>query len=276
MSTLLTLLSVLVIAGLGAFLYARFIEPRMLIVENVTIASENVADAADGLRIVQISDVHVSDDDHKTKLSDLAKMINSQEADLLIFTGDMFDNFAAYEGDTTAVKQAFADMQAKYGKYAVLGNHDYERGARPSTIKILEEAGFRVLLGERETLGELGITITGYDDALYGTLPESVDLTGAQGFHLVLCHEPDVADRIDAELYDLMLSGHTHGGQVNLPFVEALYLPKMGRSYLKGVHHPGGENARGVLYVNRGIGESLLPIRFGATPEVTVITLERK
>ncbi len=276
MSTLLTLFSVLVIAGLGAFLYARFIEPRMLIVENVTVASENVSDAADGLRIVQISDVHVSDDDHKTKLSDLAKMINAQEADILVFTGDLFDNFASYEGDTAEVMRAFAGMRAKYGKYAVLGNHDYERGARPSTVKILEEAGFRVLFGERVVPDELGITITGYDDALYGMPPGRVDLTGAEGFHLVLCHEPDVADKIDAGLYDLMLSGHTHGGQVNLPFVEALYLPKMGRSYIKGMYHPDGRSARGALYVNRGIGESLLPIRFGARPEVTVFTLVQK
>ncbi|MCI6907582.1 MAG: metallophosphoesterase [Clostridiaceae bacterium] len=276
MSTLLTLLTVLVIVGLGAFLYARFVEPRILVVENVTIVSENVTDAAEGLRIVQISDVHISDDDHKSKLTDLQKLVNSQEADILVFTGDLFDNFATFEGDLAAAAEAFAGMQARVGKYAVLGNHDYEKGARPAAIRLLEDAGFRVLLGEREILPEQGITITGYDDALYGTHPKNVDLTDAEGFHLVLVHEPDVADMVDASLYDLMLSGHTHGGQVNIPFAEALYLPKMGKNYIKGLFHPGGEDARGVLYVNRGIGESLLPVRFGALPEVTVIELVKK
>ncbi len=275
MNVLLTLLTVLAAAGMAFFLYARFLEPRLLVTETVTIVSPNVPEAAEGLRIVQISDVHVTDDDHRSKLKDLTAAVNAQEPDLLVFTGDLFDAYRNYEGDTQKVADAFSAMEAKYGKYAVLGNHDYGRDAEPATVKLLRDAGFTVLKGERIVLAELGITITGIDDAIYMQDPRQTPLDGAEGFHLVLAHEPDLADMLDAALYDLMLSGHTHGGQVNLPFVESVYLPKYGKKYIRGLFRPGGRGTRGQLYVNRGIGESLMPVRFGALPEVTVLTLTK-
>ena len=275
MNILLTVLTVIAVVGIALFLYARFVEPRLLVTENVTIQSPNVSDAAEGLRIVQFSDVHVSDDDHRSKLDDLVNALNAQEPDLLVFTGDLFSAYSNYEGDVQKVADAFSRMEAKYGKYAVLGNHDYGRGAEPVTTKLLQDAGFEVLKGERRTLEELGITVTGLDDAIYSHDPADTPLDGAEGFHLVLVHEPDVIDSLDGSLFDLMLAGHTHAGQVNLPLVEAIYLPKLGRKYLRGLYRPGGKESRAQLYVNRGIGESLMPVRFGALPEVTVLTLTR-
>ena len=275
MNTLLTVLTVVMAAGLAAFVYARFVEPRLLVTEEVTIASPNVAEAAEGLRIVLFSDVHVSDDDYRTKYADLLKAINAQEPDLLVFTGDLFSAYRNYQGKTDPIAAAFKAMEGKYGKFAVLGNHDYGQEAVPATVKLLEDAGFRVLRGERQVLGELGITITGFDDALFGPDPATIDLSGADGFHLVLAHEPDLADSLDPGLYDLMLSGHTHGGQVTLPFTKAFYLPKLGRHYVRGLYRPGGEGSRAQLYVNRGIGESLMPIRVGSLPEITVLTLTK-
>ena len=276
MNALLTILTAVTALGLCAFLYARFIEPRLLVTENVTIRSPNVSEAAEGLRIVQFSDVHVSDDDHRAKLSNLTAAINAQEPDILVFTGDLFDAYRNYEGDTAPVQAAFAAMEARYGKYAVLGNHDYGTGALTVTCKLLADAGFRVRRGDLVTLEELGITVTGFDDALYGTSVSRMDLAGAAGFHLVLAHEPDLVDMLDTSLFDLMLSGHTHGGQVDLPFVDAIYLPRMGRHYIRGLFRPGGDGSRAQLYVNRGIGESLLPVRFCALPEVTVLTLTKE
>ncbi len=274
MNIFLSTLFLLVTAGMLVFLYARLVEPRLLDVVNVTISPDNLAQAGQGLRIVQFSDLHVSDDDHASKLSDLVREINAQEADIVVFTGDLFDNFRTYEGDTQKVIEALSAMKAAHGKFAVLGNHDYEKSAQSEVVRILTEGGFEVLRGERRVLSDIGITITGFDDALFGTDPEKTDITGAEGVHLLLVHEPDVAGTLDAGLYDLMLSGHTHGGQVNLPFLESVYLPKLGRIYTRGLYHPGGEEARGVLYVNRGIGESLLPLRLGSVPELTVFTLE--
>ena len=273
MSVLLTLLTVLTVAGLAVFLYARFLEPRLLVTETVTIVSPNVSEAAEGLRIVQFSDVHVNDDDHRSKLADLTAAVNAQEPDLLVFTGDLFDAFQNFEGDTQKVADALNAMKAKYGKYAVLGNHDYGKDAAEATVRLLQDAGFTVLRGERAVLKELGITITGFDDAIYARDPAETKLDGAEGFHLVLAHEPDIAETLDASLYDLMLSGHTHGGQVNLPGVEAIYLPKLGQKYKHGLYRPGGAGTRGQLYVNRGIGESLMPVRLGSMPEVTALTL---
>ena len=272
MNTLLTVLTILTAAGLAAFVYARFVEPRLLVTEEVTIVSPHVTGAAEGLRIVQFSDVHVSEDDHRSKYTDLVRAINAQEPDLLVFTGDLFSSYRNYEGSVEKIAEAFASMQGKYGKLAVLGNHDYGREAPEATVKLLRDAGFTVLLGERLVLDELGITVTGFDDALFGEPPSETALDGAEGFHLVLAHEGDLADSVDTSKFDLMLSGHTHGGQVALPFKKALYLPKLGRHYARGLYRLEGGS---MLYVNRGIGESLMPIRVGSFPEITVLTLTR-
>ena len=158
-----------------------------------------------------------------------------------------------------------------------------QRPAHKDRALLWEFVGGKVEPGEtgpqalvRECREELGITVTGFDDALYGTSVSRMDLAGAAGFHLVLAHEPDLVDMLDTSLFDLMLSGHTHGGQVDLPFVDAIYLPRMGRHYIRGLFRPGGDGSRAQLYVNRGIGESLLPVRFCALPEVTVLTLTKE
>ncbi|MBE6930871.1 MAG: metallophosphoesterase [Ruminococcaceae bacterium] len=274
MQMIVTLVLVLMLAGAGVFAYARWIEPRRLAVTQETICSPRVTDASDGLKIVQFSDIHICDDDDSGKLMRIVSAINAQKPDIVVFTGDLFDNFPAYEGTIESIPAAFSQIKARYGKYAVLGNHDYEVSALPKVREIWSDSGFELLQDDRVNLTEQGLCIVGMDDWLFGSCETTcLDQADADAFTLLLCHEPDVADRLDKESFDLMLSGHTHGGQIKLPVLGIVYTPPLGRVYEEGRYELGGKRDA-VLYVNRGTGQSLLPIRFMTVPEITVLTLK--
>ncbi len=272
MQFIITCILLLILAGAAVFVYARYVEPRRLDVTHETVRSERVCEAADGLRIVQFSDIHICDDDDAGKLMRIVSAINREEPDIVVFTGDLFDNFPAYEGTVEAIPAAFSQIRARIGKYAVLGNHDYEASALPKVREIWKNAGFTLLQDDSVRLSELGITVIGMDDWLFGPCEDAcLDGVPDGDFRLLLCHEPDVAERLNTSKFDLMLSGHTHAGQVKLPGLGIVYTPPLGRVYKEGRYDL--ENA--VLYVNRGTGQSLLPIRFLATPEISVITLKK-
>lgn len=271
MSILFICVVALLVTALALLCYARFIEPRFLDIENVTIFSPHLHRDDKGLRIVQFSDLHVSDDDFSSKLTNLRDLVNSQDADILVFTGDLFDNYADYHGDINALIAVLSQMEARCGRYAILGNHDYEKNALNTCKAIWEEVGFTLLIGDTVTVPGTHVTVSGFDDLLYSRCT-ALKEEPTDGFRLFLCHEPDIAADINAARYDLMLSGHTHGGQVKLPFLGIVYLPHLGRIYAEGLYTPGNCD-EGKLYVNRGIGMSLLPIRFRSVPEITVLTL---
>ena len=275
MIILLSVAAFLFALELWMFSYATFIEPRRFTVEEQSLQSERVAKAADGLRIVQISDLHFADNDWRGKLQKLVKAVNRTSPDILVFTGDLFDDFENYHGSAKDISDGLAQMNAKIVKLVVWGNHDHSRACRPVFEKTLEDGGFKVLNAESMRFSDLKLTVSGYQDGLYIQKPTDFQPIVEQGdFHLVLCHEPDLSSWIDPDSYDLMLSGHTHGGQVNLPILGLVYAPAMGRKYLQGWSAPGGDASRGRLYVNRGIGGAALGIRYGCRPEISVVTLE--
>lgn len=270
---LLTAAAIILFLGLTLFLYARFIEPRRIKTVFRELESPRVTKSADGLRIVQFSDVHISHDDLPGKLKRLTENVNQAGADLLVFTGDLFDDFRNYPFDRKAVSAALGNMKARYAKIAVWGNHDYSEASRDIFRETLESGGFTVLQSESRRFEDLGITISGYDDALYGQKADEFHPDGGEDFHLILVHEPDAGKIIDQDSYDLMLSGHTHGGQVRVPLLGVVYTPKMGQRALAGWFAPRGREHRGRLYVNSGIGGSMLPIRFAVPPELTVMMI---
>jgi len=271
MSILFICVVALLVTALALLCYARFIEPRFLDIENVTIFSPRLHRDDEGLRIVQFSDLHVSDDDFSSKLTNLRDLINSQDADILVFTGDLFDNYADYHGDINALIAVLSQMEARCGRYAILGNHDYEKNALNTCKAIWEEVGFTLLIGDTVTVPGTHVTVSGFDDLLYGRCT-ALKEEPADGFRLFLCHEPDIAADINAARYDLMLSGHTHGGQVNVPFYKDRYLPDLGKKYIKGKYVLDNKE-KTVVYVNNGLGTTKVGARFMAVPEVTYFFL---
>ena len=256
-----------------AFVWMRWVEPSLLTVTSLDLTLPALPEAADGFRIVQFSDTHFGFDYDVKRFRRAVEKINELEPHLVVFTGDLFEEYAKYPADEEGIIAALSAIDAPQGKYAVLGNHDYGRNAQDDSIRILEAGGFTVLQNESVAFSLLGITLTGIDDCFFGNgnafQPDSLS---EDTCNLVLCHEPDVFAHLSAFPVDLLLSGHTHGGQVRLPLFGELVLPPQGELYPMGLYAAG--NDRGAqLFVSRGLGTSKLPIRFFCAPEIACITL---
>ena len=259
-----------------AFVWMRWVEPSLLSVTRVEIYAADLPEMADGLRIVQFSDTHFGFDYNVRRFERAVEKMNALDPHIVVFTGDLYEEYAKYPADDSGIVAALSAIHAPQGKYAVLGNHDYGRNAQDDSIRALEAGGFTVLRNESVDLSLLGITLTGIDDCFFGS-GRSFDLSSlpTDTYNLVLCHEPDLFAESDQSALDLLISGHTHGGQVRLPFLGELILPALGRFYPMG--HYESDNARGSqLFVSRGLGTSKMPIRFLCMPEVALLTLHTK
>ncbi|MEE9913262.1 MAG: metallophosphoesterase [Deltaproteobacteria bacterium] len=255
-------LSVIVAAGLVGYGYC---DARRIRVKNVQITTDQVLPGEGKLRIVQISDVHVGIIIRNSRLNPLLEKIREARPDMLVSTGDLIDG----ELDNIMEDAArFAAINTPFGKFAILGNHEYYAGLRQS-MEFTEAAGFELL---RDDITQAaGITIFGEDDmtSRRSGLTNKAEvfnkaLAGKQnGFVLLLKHQPYIDQKAN---YNLQLSGHTHGGQL-FPFgiVTRLYFPK---NY--GLHELAQNK---LLYVSRGAGTWGPPVRVFAPPEITIIDL---
>ena len=260
---LLKALFVLAVLAIMLAVYMRYIEPSMLDITYISIESSSV----DGsFKIVAFGDTHVGNGKTVEDLFELCSKINSLSPDCVVFLGDLFDDYSAYEEDPSQVSKALAEITAVY-KLAVRGNHDVGGGAEWVYPDIVNAGGFILLENENIVL-ENGINIVGSAEMLY----HSPNVSGfvSEGFDVLLAHEPDVACMADG--YELQLSGHSHGGQVYIPisFVMDRILPQGSRVYVRGMYE---KDDGGMVYVNRGFGMSLAPIRLFSVPELTVITI---
>jgi predicted MPP superfamily phosphohydrolase len=233
-------------------------------VERLTIISDKLPSGFRGLRIVQISDLHLGMLIGKARLDQLLAQIRNLQPDLLVSTGDLVDGEAHY---LDGLSDGFAAYQPRYGKFAVTGNHEQYAGIGPA-VAFHARAGFRLLRGEAVTVAD-AITLAGVDDpavtAGHTDEQEILSPIPANRFVILLKHQPVIDP---AARFDLQLSGHTHNGQI-FPFglLVRLFYP-----LIQGAHMlPSG----GQLYVSRGTGTWGPPIRILAPPEITLIELKR-
>lgn len=264
----------LMIAGVLVIGYARYLEPHMLHIKKVTVTSQYLPDAAENLKIAVFGDTHFgpyySADDFDKVLSAIKKL----KPDIVVFTGDLIDHYELYSDDVNVISKKLSVIDAPLGKFAVFGNHDYGGGAENEYQDIMEAGGFTVLKNQYYGLEKLGVAIIGIDDVLIGYGDPSIASWGRPDYYnIILAHEPDLADDVLNYNVDLMISGHTHGRQINLKFFDSYILPPYGKEYISGLYQfHNGREAK--LYVNSGIGMTKLPFRFLSPPELTSITLK--
>ena len=254
---------------LGLGIYSTFIEPKRLTTTHLEIITEKNGSF---VRIVHLSDLHIGKFYGQRCVEKLVDKVNAVNPDIVVFTGDLFDRFDCYLREETAMP--LKKIRAPLGKYAVWGNHDRTH-MRWRFSQFLEKIDFTLLVNTGATIclqNQKRLAIAGTDDWLYGNPDKQAVITAMAGkdYRILLMHEPDAADLMDAHSVDLILSGHTHGGQVKLPCCPTVTTP-MGKKYARGLFKVG-ESA--FLYVNRGIGTTHLPLRAGAIPEITVIDIK--
>src|SRR5882757_3069935 len=244
-----------------------------------TIQINRLPEAFRGYRIVQISDIHLEEWTEPSFLKLVIHRINRLAPDLVLFTGD-FSSFGPFPL-SVARYAAVQCAELLHGvacplRYAILGNHDTTIGSH-YVVDALAESNIPVLVNRHVPIERNGqrFWLCGLDDP--GTSNPILDLAVPRDPDapvILLCHEPDFADEVvrhpRGPLVDLMLSGHSHGGQIRIPFLGPVVLPPMGKKYVEGLFRFNQMQ----LYVNRGIGTVGLPFRFNCPPEITVLTLQ--
>ena len=265
-------LSVVGIILLG--IYTTFIERNLLIVKkhNIVVNEEG----EDNLKVVQFTDTQLGEYYNLGHLERAVKRINSLNPDIVVFTGDLIDNAAMYE-DLYNISEVLEKIEASIGKYAVYGNHDIGGGAIRYYEDIMSEAGFTVLENEKETIEVNGksVSIFGGDDALMGihNAEETMREIEEDEINILLIHEPDLIDEYNEYPIDLALSGHSHGGQVYIPFYGPIVKNVLAKNYNKGLYNIDNYR-KTALYVSSGLGNTKVPFRFFNIPEIAVFDLK--
>jgi predicted MPP superfamily phosphohydrolase len=267
-------------AGLSAIalgLYSAEFARHNLEIVDLPITFPNLPDAFHGFRIVQISDIHLDEFTELAFLHHILHRVNALAPDLVLITGDYITHGHPRHIPEDAIytcAEALRQIACPL-RFGVLGNHDSIIGASYIT-RILEQHGTPILNNRFIPVERDGqrIWISGVQDPATSRPNLDKAIPRQPGAPvLLMAHAPDYADQVIrhplGQHVSLMLSGHSHGGQVRLPFVGPLILPPMGRKYVHG-HFQFGTMQ---LYVNRGLGAVGLPFRLNCPPEITVITL---
>lgn len=270
--------------GLDVFLgsvlgwnYIDKIEPNWVEVSDVRLKLPRLPGAFSGFKLLQISDIHTGYWMTPDRFASIAELVKKQSPDLVAVTGDIILSYGGMPDNQPVLDEfgeVFKTITDEYETIAVLGNHDYWYDAR-KVKTVLEEAGARVLVNAVHSLERGGqrLHIAGVDDVYESQddLDAVLEVLPREGGAILLVHEPDFADTSAATgRFDLQISGHSHGGQVALPFIGPIVLPYLGRKYHSGLYKVGDM----YQYTNRGVGMTMPTIRFNCRPEITVFTLE--
>lgn len=264
--------SFFIIIGILLFVWAFFIEPNLLTVKTLDINVKGLK----GLKVVFVGDFHIKPN-QKKNLIKLVHKINEQHPDLILTTGDFVSGHEKKQ--TLPIKEIakeLSKLKSKYGTYAVLGNHDWWQGGE-EIEKELKKNNMVVLNNENTSIKIKGkkLYIVGVEDITTKNIDLVKSLKGASSPAILLTHSPDafpfISNPSDFPItgkVDLTLAGHTHGGQVDIPFVGPLIVPSSyGQRYAQGLIEENGKK----LFVTKGIGTSILPVRFNCLPEIVVI-----
>lgn len=259
---------------LGVLAFFAVVGRQKLHHNKVEIFINNLPRGFEGFKIILFSDLHFGFFCKLKDVSDLVREVNFLSPDLLCFAGDLTDKRSCQKR-LEEISQILKKLSAPYGKYAVLGNHDYHTGEQ-RVVSVLEKSDFTVLLNSSSIIDKdnCRISISGLASALKGKADIEKTLTSIEEnvLKILMVHEPDYADIICKQQIDIQLSGHSHGGQVCLPIFGPLRRTKLGKKYIEGFYSLG----RLQLVTTKGVGTTILPMRFMCQAEVVVITLSRK
>lgn len=270
---------------IGIAFYAFIVEPRRLKERHFLIRKNkkrviDISNAYDmftmqsDVVVAHLSDLHFSRWFKPRRINNLIRSIMETKPDIIVFTGDLIDDYKKWPTkQTNKLIEKLKKLNAPMGKIAVLGNHDYKSDGQFFVQEVLKKAGFTILMNE-DVFGsdaKVSMNIAGVTDASSKEANYYYESTLAE-WHLLLMHQPDYVDQVkNLEIYDLVLSGHSHGGQIRLPFYRVK--TEGAKRYTHSLYLPTKNT---LLSVSSGIGTTALPARFGVPPEVVYYHLSNK
>ena len=256
------------------------VEPRRLRVRRIELRLDRWPGAYDGFRLALVSDLHAGTPHVGVgQVERVAELLDRRGPDLVALLGDYVDDDAAFSETVRPedVARALARIRAPLGRVAVLGNHDWGTSVGGDRIRgALRDAGITVLENEARLLrsARVPLWVAGLADATHRTpdVPAALADVPDDAALIVLSHDPDLFPRVPSRAA-LTVSGHTHGGQVDIPVVRRGVIPsRFGDRYAAGHVEEDGRH----LFVTRGVGTSGWPLRFRSPPEVVLLTLRPK
>lgn len=272
---------ILIIAAI--LLYSRFIATKGLVTKEYKITSSSIQDNFHGFKIVHISDVHYGRTTDKKDLNNMVKEVNLLKPDIVVLTGDLIDKDTKLDDILKGeISEALNSINANVGKYAISGNHDNNFSEWES---IINDGGFKNLNDTYELIyndGYTPILLAG----LSSNLNNQVDITERYNkileysnnenikelYKILLIHEPDYINNIDYSNFNLILAGHSHNGQVRLPFIGGIILPNGAKKYYKEHYKINNTD----LYISSGIGTSGISFRLFNKPSINFYRLTNK
>ena len=261
-------------------IYARYVGTMGFITKEYTIYNKDIPNSYDGLKIVHFSDIHYNRAITSKKIDDIVSEINLINPDIVVFTGDLIDkDVSLTDSDFKFLANAFSKISVKYGKYAVLGNHDYNE--KDKVIQVFNDSDFKYLensydiiynqYSDKIFIGGIGNVSYNLDnvDKTMEYFNSNNDIT----YRIMLTHEPDISDTIvDNYNVSLILGGHSHNGQVRIPGIGAVYTPNGAKKYYDEYYDLNGTP----LYVSSGIGVSMLNYRLFNKPSINFYRVNKK
>jgi hypothetical protein len=263
--------------GFGSILWGFAVGQRRVTVERIDVPMRDLPPEHTGVRIVQITDLHFGPQLRAAKLARFVQRVNELDGDLIVITGDIFDFDPIYIDEGC---KALADLRARHGVYAVLGNHDVWTGAdavaegiaRHTKIQLLRDAWERIDVRGRP------LYVVGIDDPGRGWNERRMESPALErlaaevptdGPRILLMHRPSFFPQVARLGMPLALAGHTHGGQIALPLAHHYNISRLLTDWSRGYF----EDGESVMYVNRGLGVAGPPVRLNCSREICVLQL---
>lgn len=255
-------------------LYSRFIGTIGLNTKEYTIKDNNISNDFDGIKIIHFSDIHYKRIITKDKIDKIINEINLINPDIVIFTGDLIDQDSNLEeDDITYLKEALSKINAKYGKYSVIGNHDYSIDIevlrsiyKESNFNLLENS-YDIIYGKNNNKLYIGGISTGaFSDTVLNKMNYNEEC-----YKIIILHEPDYTDEIISLNPNLILGGHSHNGQVNIPYLKKYFVPTGSKKYYDEHYLVNNIN----LYISSGIGVSRYNFRLFNHPSINFYRINK-
>lgn len=250
---------------------AAFAETYMLAIERRTIRLHRLPAALDGFRIVHLTDIHHSPFTGREQIERAVEVANNLDADIIALTGDYISHEREYAAPCA---EMMGRLRARCGVFAVLGNHDHWTDAALVT-DLFRAEGIQMLVNEGMRFEHKGESfwLAGVDDTMVGLEDLPLALAGSREseMKLLLAHNPLILRRAARARVDLILAGHTHGGQITWRS-ERSASGRPRRRLLRGLGRRGDTQ----IYVSRGLGTVVLPVRYGSPPEVALLELKKQ
>jgi len=251
-------------------LYSIYVEPNNLIIKEYKIENKLLPNSFDGLKIVHFSDVHYGSTTDLKYLKKIIKLINKQKPDMVIFTGDFLDKrYDLKDKEIDKIKKELKKINSTLGNYVVSGNHDI---VYLEDFKKIFSESFTLLENEEKLIyykESTPISLVGLSDKSETKVNYDIFATENNYFRFVLAHEPDEYENIKDYNFNILLSGHSHNGQVRIPLIGTIYTPKGSKKYYDEYYNINSRE----IFVSNGIGTSGINLRFNSTPSINLYRL---